>query len=68
MKRERLSPGLSSWCTLLLIVVGFALSASPAAAQVLGTATMQGTVTDESGAGMPGVTVAARSPASRCRI
>lgn len=63
MKRARHSPVLSHWCASILVVFGLAFRASLAAAQVLGTATIQGTVTDESGGVLPGVTVTATSPA-----
>jgi len=45
-------------CTVLLT-----LMAAPSAAQTLGAGSIQGLVTDESGAPMPGVTITATSPA-----
>ena len=44
-------------------VMGFSTLASTALAQVTGSGTIHGTVTDESGAPMPGVTVTLASPA-----
>ena len=47
----------------LIAVIASAIGHGVAAAQVVGTATIQGRVTDESGAAMPGVTVTISSPA-----
>src|SRR5207253_2745510 len=49
--------------TLVYVPVLVALSNSPARAQSLGAGAIEGTVTDESRAAMPGVTVSAVSPA-----
>jgi Carboxypeptidase regulatory-like domain len=51
--------GASGW----LVVMILAVMASPARAQSLGAGAIEGTVTDESHAAMPGVTVTAASPA-----
>ena len=52
---------------MLLFTLVTASSPPPAAAQTVGSASMRGIVTDESGAGIPGVTVTVRSPALQLR-
>lgn len=45
------------------VAIALCLAGSPAAAQSVGSGSIRGTVTDESGAVLPGVTVTAKSPA-----
>jgi outer membrane receptor protein involved in Fe transport len=56
---------LTRWTLfILLVVLATALgAASPARAQFVATASIEGSVTDESGGALPGVTVTASSPA-----
>ena len=51
----------------LFAAVALAIGQTPAGAQAVGTATIQGRVTDESGAAVPGVTVTISSPALQLR-
>jgi len=51
----------------LFAAVALATGQTPAGAQAVGTATIQGRVTDESGAAVPGVTVTIASPALQLR-
>jgi hypothetical protein len=44
-------------CTFLLLLLAFVLGATPAGAQLSGKGTIQGTVTDKTGAVIPGATV-----------
>jgi hypothetical protein len=57
---DRRRPAL--WC-LFACLVASALTEIPAAAQGVGAGAIEGIVTDDSGAAMPGVTVTASSPA-----
>src|SRR4051812_25311671 len=53
----------SSWCALVVGLASLILAPAPVAAQFVSTSSIDGTVTDESGAAMPGVTVTLTSPA-----
>src|SRR5436190_24133745 len=55
--------GRSTRFAVAVLAVVCLLRPVPAAAQAVGTATIAGTVTDASGAVLPGVTVEAASPA-----
>src|SRR3954469_6997530 len=53
----------STWFAVAVLALVSLPRPVPAAAQAVGTATIAGTVTDASGAVLPGVTVEATSPA-----
>src|ERR1700712_1502114 len=53
----------SGLIAIVLLVIGSAVAARPAAAAQASEASIVGQVTDESGAALPGVTVSASSPA-----
>jgi hypothetical protein len=54
---------LRNSCTLPCVLILLALTTSPAGAQSLGAGSIEGTITDESKAAMPGVAITATSPA-----
>jgi hypothetical protein len=55
------------WALFCLVALGLALTPAIAGAQGVGTGTIEGKVSDESGGVMPGVTVTVSSPAMQLR-